>query len=769
MKSQLSSCHQIGLGFMPWGRCPLWVRVRGDCLAVMVFGVSTILGSCATPSQDEVAPVSEAAQWFDQEPAGESGHAAAEDQADDPIVPPIELVDPSQQSSGADSDTGVELQPVPSLEPQLEEREDLQETDQGQVKDTQVAQDPPPAALQEPAAEPQIELQPEPIPVPLDEDGPRYLITKLDLAYMPDRPGLPPVGELLDAVGVDLVRTETGFVAARDAVPSVRVPLVSIDDQLPHLSQFWFYGSALRQIAEAVVYELNRRGYIGVFVSPDPEQIEDSEDERPEDETSLRLVIQTVMVTEARTLGSGDRVSADERIDHPIHRHIIERSPVRPAVEDQGQRHDLLRRDLLDDYVYRLNRHPGRRVDVAVSRAQEQGGVVLDYLVTENRPLLAYFQVSNTGTDQTDEWRERFGLIHNQLTDRDDIFSVDYVTAGFDESHTVVASYEAPLGQTDDLRWRIFGLWGEFTATDVGAAEDQFVGESWSYGGELIANVLQRRDLFVDLVVGVRQEQIEVDNQAINQKGKDSFFFTYVGLNLERITEVTSALATVSVERHFPSVNDTDQAEIDNFGRTDPAKKWTLLKWNATYAFYLEPLMDRKAWADVNTPETSTLAHEIAVSFKGQHSFGARLIPQMEQVAGGLYTVRGYEESAAAGDTVLITSVEYRYHVPRAFKVQPNPSKTRLFGKPFRYAPQQVYGRPDWDLIFKAFFDAGHVNRTDKVPGEGDDTLLGTGVGLEFQFQRNFNVRVDWGVALEDAGSVQDGSEQVHVVATLLF
>lgn len=605
-------------------------------------------------------------------------------------------------------------------------------------------------------------------PVALESDGPQYPVTKLVLQYGQAHPQLPPIEQLGD-VRVDLLLTETGYVAPRDGVPSVSVSLSSIDDQLSDMDQFWFYASAIRKIGEAVVGELNRRGLIGVYIAPHLEDIEEGEDLRPEEDTALRMVIRIVIVSQMRTLGSGDRVPSEERINHSAHQPIKDRSPVQPAIEGGDDQQNLLRRDLLDDYVFRLNRHPGRRVDVAVSRAQDQGGIVLDYLVTENRPLLTYFQVSNTGTKQTDQWRERFGLVHNQFTGNDDILSLDYITSGFDESHSFVGSYEAPLFDSEHVKWRAFGSWSEFTASDVGATEEQFLGESWSAGGELIANIAQDRDLFLDLIFGGRYEHIFVDNQGALQMGEDDFLLVYLGLNLERIVEISSTLVSVSVERNLPGIANTEQDEILNFGRDQVQDRWTLLKWNVNQAFYLEPVFDRAAWSDPSTPDTSTLAHEFVISFKGQHAFGTRVIPQMEQVAGGLYSVRGYEESVVAGDSVFIGSLEYRFHVPRVFKIQPNPSKTPLFGKPFRFAPQQVYARPDWDLIFRTFFDAARVIKSDRLSTETHDTLLGAGIGLELQLQRNVNLRIDWGIALEEAGGIDDGNDEVHFVATFLF
>src|SRR5205085_2423876 len=116
-------------------------------------------------------------------------------------------------------------------------------------------------------------------------------------------------------------------------------------------------------------------------------------------------------VSKVRTIGSGDRLAPGERnIDNAAHQQIRQRSPVQPATRPAGQG-GLLRRDLLDEYVLRLNRYPGRRVGVALAADEQPGNVVLDYLVAEARPLSLYAGVSNTGTRDTNQWRERFGVI----------------------------------------------------------------------------------------------------------------------------------------------------------------------------------------------------------------------------------------------------------------------------------------------------------------------------------------------------------------------
>jgi hemolysin activation/secretion protein len=69
------------------------------------------------------------------------------------------------------------------------------------------------------------------------------------------------------------------------------------------------------------------------------------------------------------------------------------------------------------------------------------------------------------------------------------------------------------------------------------------------------------------------------------------------------------------------------------------------------------------------------------------------------------------------------------------------------------------------------FIDAGRVFQSDRLSFEQDDSLLGVGIGFDFIYKRNLNLRVDWGFALEalDSGPVNEGSNRLQFVATILF
>ena len=48
-----------------------------------------------------------------------------------------------------------------------------------------------------------------------------------------------------------------------------------------------------------------------------------------------------------------------------------------------------------------------------------------------------------------------------------------------------MGSYDRPVFDFDRLRNKIYGSWNEFTASDVGQANEQFTGDEWTVGDEL--------------------------------------------------------------------------------------------------------------------------------------------------------------------------------------------------------------------------------------------------------------------------------------------
>lgn len=597
----------------------------------------------------------------------------------------------------------------------------------------------------------------------VESDGPRYAVTGIKIEFIGKGRNLPRPQEML-GTSVTLGQVSDGYVAPRAGVPSRSYTLAQLSAQ-PNIG---LYKSAIDTIKTSLTAEMTAdkpgRRYLGVYTDVNPEELgEDNADKRTISKY-LTFRISPFTVEKIRTVASGDRLSPTaERINNEAHRAIAEHSPVKPGG-------DLLRRDLLDDYVLSLNRYPSRHVDVALSAGDtvDQNQAVLDYLVNETKPLTFYAGVSNTGTKETSEWRQRVGLVWNQVSKRDDTLTLDYVTSSFDKSNAVSFGYDAPVPKLQRLRYRVFAQYDQFDASQFALRPVngiRFTGSQIGGGGELIANLFQHRQLFVDAIGGLRFDQYHVSNGLLGSKGDAGFLTPYVGLRLESLTDAASTVGELTL--NYSTTSDSS-ANVQNLGRFPSSRDWLALRGAISHSLFLDPLFPKFLHKD-------RLASEISLSARGQFVPGSRrLIPQEEGIIGGLYSVRGYPEAIADGDNSLVLSAEYRYHIGRGRSIQEKPGT--FMGQPFRYAPQEAYGRTDWDVVPKVFIDAGWTNHNIRqATNETDASLLSAGVGVDVFLKQNVSLRLDYGFALRDYHSpgnstgVSAGDGRLHFALTVQY
>jgi hypothetical protein len=582
--------------------------------------------------------------------------------------------------------------------------------------------------------------------------GPRYLVSRFVLEYAEPHPRHPPLASLA-ARSYALGRAEDGYVGPRRGGRNIWFQL----DEMARQAPVPVYASGLRELCEQIVADLNARGLIGVYVAPHPEDIDPAtgEDRRPAAASALRLRVHSGRVQDVRTFAADPALDNAERADRPEHRAIAQRSPVGP------ERSDLLDRRELDEYLARLNRHPGRFVDVVLTPTLEPGRIHLDYIVEEERPWSLYSSFSNTGPEDTEEWRQRFGFTHQQLTGLDDVLRVDYVTDGFDDIHALFATYEGLLPgalggrRFEGLRWRLGAARTEYSS-EVGVAvglgggvsggaatTEIFEGETLGLELGLVQTVHQARNLFVDVGAGVRWMDVDMTNLT---QFSTSMPFVIPGLLLrvESLRPRSLRYAHVTLEKSVPGLAGTSHDDFEEFeavgGRLELDDDWLALRWDAGLRF---------------EPGSARRRHEIELSTQGQYAFDNRLIPQEQGVAGGLYSVRGYPQSVVAGDSVFVGRAEYRHHWPLA-----------------RVRNASLWS--DWDLILKGFFDLGYAVSHDSgsdLPDEGSETLASVGVGIELLLRRNLSLRLDHGIALRDVDheSVESGDGETHLSAVLRY
>ncbi|MGH7337376.1 MAG: ShlB/FhaC/HecB family hemolysin secretion/activation protein, partial [Myxococcota bacterium] len=416
------------------------------------------------------------------------------------------------------------------------------------------------------------------------------------------------------------------------------------------------------------------------------------------------------------------------------------------------------------DYAAEISRHPGRRVDVEVAPGPRAGTTAVNLRITESKPWYVYAQYANTGTSTTTKNRERFGFTHNQLTGRDDILSLDYTTGDFDEVHAASAAYAAPFDlSSPEWRFALGGGYSQFDAREAGIIPASEVeGEDANAGGEISRQLFQHHELFVDAAVGARWQHIEVENRQFPGaplEAEVNYAVPHADLRLVRNTTTSALRARLGVLGGWSDTRDSDVDFVFVSGQTLPVKVFDVLgnqnadddfaltTLDASWSFYLEPLIDPHGWRDPDQKKGGTLAHEVALLARGQWAMDYRLVPQFQQVAGGFTTVRGYKQSAVVGDHLALGSAEYRLHLPRLFSPDPSPPELPGMGV-FRLRPAHLWDVPDWDLIFRIFGDVAYVASTDALASEEEETLASTGGGVELAVRRNLTVRVDVGHTL---------------------
>ena len=615
-------------------------------------------------------------------------------------------------------------------------------------------------------------------PLPDELEGPSFLVDTFVVEYRDPWQDLPSLEDLLP-INVALRQTPTGYAAPR---PGEKPWPVAIGAEAAPAA---FHASALGAIARAVLGKLHDRGLLGVYVGPNPEDIalREERDLRDEGNHTLRLEVWVGRIQNVRTVAVGDRRGSDWKINNPAHRAIRKGSPLSPTLEGEEGTTDRVDPRRLEDYLYELNRHPGRQVEAALAASGDDQGITLDYRVYEERPWNVYAQASNTGTERTSLWQTRLGYVNRQLTDRDDILSINYLNSGLEDVHSIQAHYEAPwfgprranwmnpeprepallrwLNRdripwwgVSRLRWHVTGGWTRIESDIVGElpggfdAVDSLLSSDWHVGGGLRYNAFQYRNFFLDLTASTRFRGVELDNKSAGNLSDVTLALVDLGLAFDRNNAYSTFYGRVAGEYSTALGNPSEY--LDEFGgglgRAATDSEWWVIQFEGGASYYLEPLLFGRWWRDPETPRSSTLSHEISIGGRGQYAFDYRLIPQSSQVIGGLYSVRGFPQGVAVGDSVYMGTAEYRFHLPRALPISQTPLKLPWVGD-FRLAPQQVYGRPDWDLIFRGFVDAAQSIRNNPQLASGTELnqfLVGAGAGIEFVYKGNFTARVDW-------------------------
>jgi hemolysin activation/secretion protein len=468
----------------------------------------------------------------------------------------------------------------------------------------------------------------------------------------------------------------------------------------------------IRGLTQCMLSIYRNKGYSGIFVSVPPEAVKGGQ---LQDDILLVKVTEAPVVAVTTSYFTPDNEKVEAKEGHLKESFLQKWTPTK--VGEVGKQKEL------EDYINLLNLNPDRHVSATVSRGPEPNTLAVGYNVYEASPWHWFAQVDNAGTEDR-KYAPRVGLINTNLFGFDDRLTIFHQApwdGDFFDNYSVYGSYDIPV-MGPELRLRAFAAYSKFDVD--GGAGINFLGHGWLYGGELLYNVLQKDGWFLDLRSSLSYEESEVSSSIFSSilGSKVDMLLWGLGVDLHKRTDMTNT--SISFDR-VQNVGGSDQdafwdSATFTGARTNADDDFSIYTASASHSRYLNP--DK--------------VQRISGSFQWIIPT-ERLVPAKMTTFGGMYTVRGYEESGIVADGGILASAQYEFDLVK-YDESKDVDKTKTDKKPFvrKLAPL-------------AFFDYGWAKMKDSVPGEENEELYSVGPGAIAELGDHFMGVVYYGFPLK--------------------
>jgi len=409
---------------------------------------------------------------------------------------------------------------------------------------------------------------------------------------------------------------------------------------------------------------------------------------------------------------------------------------------------------LLYSRVFEMNRHPdlSADVDLSVRRVKTDDGRRIQFgdlafTVRENMPLHAAFDIKNTGTEATGDWRLGATLQHMNLTKADDVITFNIAsTPDFSTLRSFAGSYYRPFSMGRGGAVTLHGGYSDIDARDVIEKELDVLGSGTFGGIQTSHRLIRTRRGLLSAYLGWVYREIEDQLAFQGEKTaprKVTVMPASMGLGFS--TERPDAWGGRNFLTYRLVVNtggsDDDELQFMRVG----AKSDYLV--HHLQAARLQPVLGAAA-----DPKTRWLLYG---RIEGQYTDGA-LIPAEQKGVGGIDTVRGYPERDLRGDSGFSGTLELR---------------TPLYGRGSDAARetrwQRLAGSSYVQLV--TFADIGYVSiKNPEVFEEDSSTIYSAGLGLRVSVAERAQMRFDWGFPFEETAE-SESSGRGHVSLQVQF
>lgn len=405
--------------------------------------------------------------------------------------------------------------------------------------------------------------------------------------------------------------------------------------------------------------------------------------------------------------------------------------------------------------LFDMNANPDLTISTKLKPTIRDGRRVIDaeLLVEDNWPIHGSVEWSNTGTDDTGDYRLRSTLQHNNLTKHGDVLTLEWLTdPDSSDINAYSGSYFLPLNA--DWSFNIFGGYSESDLDEV-LPELDVRGEGWFVGAQVTRRLIEDADKRIQLSLGWLYQQITEDDDL-------------GGFDLpEREVNVSMPMLTLGyASRRFDNYNGRNYfsntilvSSDSHFGASDSDE---FVRGDGSF------VIDRFQFARYQrlfSGEDAPGKWSLFIKVEGQIASDA-VDPSMQKSIGGANSVRGYVEHEISGDDAVVASFELRTPLLQNFIPTLTKSEEYLALNPDAWQRHR--------LQFLVFCDYGWVKVDDSEfddAGDGSESetsLMSVGAGLRLGLTKYSQMRLDWGFPIEPSEEKRDGGRG-HFAVQLQF
>ena len=427
---------------------------------------------------------------------------------------------------------------------------------------------------------------------------------------------------------------------------------------------------------------------------------------------------------------------------------------IRALGDQEGARFNYAR---IHGDLFDLNAKPDLTINTKLKPVMQNGRRVInaELDVKDNLPLHGAIEVSNTGTDDTNDWRIRTTLQHVDLTKHDDVFTVDWLTSpDISDVNAWSGAYFLPMGDTYSLN--LYGGYSDSDISDIVPSLD-VQGTGYYVGGQITKTLIETATYRTQLSAGWLFQYWENDESLADttfdfrslKLSMPSATLGYASRIFDRLGGRNFASATVlgNIAGSFGSSDTEDFVAEGGRGTADG---------DFVIGRFQVARMQRLFRGD-DAPGKWTLYMQADAQMASDP-----LPSAVRRNVGGANSVRGYEESEISGDNAVTGTIELR--TPLFENFIPGLKKDDEFLEMNPEAWQRHR------LQFIAFTDFGWLENKEPLAGEMDnETLLSAGVGMRLGLTKYSQMRLDYGYPLEHTTDDTPDNGRVHLSLQLQF